>query len=205
MTEQMHQGQPPTAQRQMGDDAVMPSSKLPFRVISGGKTNNAVKDDNQFLRDVALTNLRERKNANTIARSQRPLIIITEDRAESYANLYKRMNDAMPDIPVAFENKAAQQKFERAKFYMAGEFNHRVIGHFVQSDDYYASPLCVEIQKSDCVMVFGAPQQPLQKELNRHGNSISSDTINMFKIEAMKRNTEAWASWNKNLQQRPSL
>lgn len=152
-----------------------------------------------------MINLAERNATKEISKSKSPIIIITEDKATSYGNLYKRLNDALPNIPVVFENKSAQQKFELAQFCMAHEFKHRVVGHFVHTDDFQANGLCTEIKKSDCVIVFGEPQTDLTSVLDTHGDYITGDKINLSLLDSMKRKKDDWKTWNKHLQQRPSI
>jgi len=162
-------------------------------------------EERQNRQRIAILRIKERNTAKSITNAERPVIIITEEKAASYGALYKRLNDALPNIPVVFENKNAMQKFERAPFSMMNEFNHRVVGHFEKIDGYRPTSLCSEIKKSDCVIVLGQPQSDLKKELDRHGDYITGDTVNLSLIETMKRKTDAWTTWNTDVQRRPSL
>lgn len=154
---------------------------------------------------IAILSITERKIAKLIAQSKRPVIIITQSSAQSYGNLSKRLQDILPNIPVIFENSDAQMEFKRSSFSMADNFNNRVVGYFEKIDTYESNQLCDELKKSDCAIVLGTPKPDLQKELDRHGNYITGDKVNLSLIEGMKRKTDAWATWNKDVQRRPSL
>jgi|GEM_PF-2824247 len=154
---------------------------------------------------IFVQSITERKIAKSIAKSKTPIIIITDASARAYGNLHKRLNDILPNIPVVFENEDAQQEFKKAPFCISSEFNHRIIGHFVRIDDFQPNGLCAEIKKSDCIIVFGKPQKDLARALERHCDYITGDTVNLSLIDMMKRNKDNWKTWNKHLQQRPSL
>lgn len=95
-----------------------------------------------------------------IVNAKKPIIIITEDMAESMGQLSHYMFDTFPNTPVIFESKQAERIFNAAKWSDRCRASVQIVGHFTNNADGRAinSPESV-----DAVIVFGEPTQAMQE------------------------------------------
>lgn len=157
----------------------------------------------------------EHNIAVAISQSKKPVIIITQARAKKYAS-YEMMRQALPNVPIIFENIETQNNFMKGRFCDLDLIQKSCLGHFENINDYRSIPnndLCSEIKQSDCVIVLGTPKESLQIELDKRGDyfinhtnaSAISPRINFSTIASITRNKDEWKNWNNSLQHRPSL
>lgn len=160
----------------------------------------------------------EQQMANDIVRSQNPIIIVTKKSSKSMANMGKYMHDTFPNIPIVFEDETAEKEFFKNVGSNAAYITPQCAGHFKKSAEDYSRKIgievCSELQQSDCIIVFGSPDNDLRKELSHHEQKIfinetnqpaTTPRINMAIIGRMKKPTDQWKSWKNKMRSSPSI
>jgi hypothetical protein len=160
----------------------------------------------------------EQMIAEVIVRSKQPIIIITNKAAKSMAAMGKYMSDTFPNIPVVFENNAAEKEFYTNIGSNSAYTTPQCVGHFQKYADEYSRTIgievCDELQQSDCIIVFGSPDKDLRNELSHHREKVltnetnhpaTSPRINMAIIGRMKRPVDQWKSWKQRIKHSHSI
>jgi hypothetical protein len=188
-------------------DTSSPPAKSTFMQNSQPElvVDNTIHDDEQMI-------------AETIIQSKQPVIVITNKAAKSMAVMGKYMSDTFPHTPIVFETQSAQQDFFNNSGINRNDVTPQCVGHFQKSADEYSRTigieLCDELQQSDCIIVFGSPDQYLKKELSHHGDKVfvnetnhpaTSPRINMAIIGRMERPVDQWKSWKQRMQNSHSI
>ena len=76
---------------------------------------------------------KEEEIAQRILNAKNPVVVVTENMADSYGSMSKYMFDTFDGIPVVMQNAAAAKKFRTARYNIDPRNDTQIIGHFTEA------------------------------------------------------------------------